>query len=137
VRSCLRPLIVLCFLLHLCEIPYHSYASCTPSVYHITYPILQQNKWRIRSHVTSCSVLSEGAGWGEVNHCSGAHWASGGEKFALCICLFRIFFISVLLLLLLASFSVLLNCPYPHPHVFMPFPFNSPILLSTPLRGEG
>ena len=39
-----------------------------------------QTDWSIRYHVPLCSVLSGGAGQGEVNSGSGARWSSGGES---------------------------------------------------------
>ena len=73
-----------------------------------------------------------GSEWGswleEVNH----GWASRGERAALCIPLFCIFFVAVSLLLPFASFAVLLNCPHPDPWV-LPFSSHSPPHLR---RGE-
>jgi len=83
------------------------------------------NKQSIWYYVPSGLVGTGATGWGEVNHGSGVHWASGGERVALCIPLFCIFFLSVFLLLLFTSFAVLLNCPYPSPWV-LPFSSDSP-----------
>jgi len=86
-----------------------------------------RNQGGIRYRVPLCSVLSGGAGWGEVNRCSGAHWALGVERPALC----TPFFLPVLLLLLLISFAVLLTAFIPT-HEFCLF---LPILLPTPVGG--
>ena len=64
--------------------------------------------------------FSGGAGWTRVVHYSGASWALGSEKIALCI-----IFLSVLVLLFSSLFAVLLNCFYPNPQV-SPFSSDSP-----------
>jgi len=46
----------------------------------------------IQCHVTSCSVLSGGAGQGEVNRGLGARRASGSEEIALRVPLISTFF---------------------------------------------
>jgi len=91
------------------------------------------NKPGVRYNVMSCLVLDGATGQGEVNHCSRARWAWGGERQLLCVfpC-FCTFFLLVLLLLLFASFDVLLNCPYPDPQIF---PFSSDA--SPHCTGEG
>ena len=63
--------------------------------------------------------LSEVAGQSRVISYSGASWAWGGEKIALCI------FFSSVLLFFSSPFAILLNCFYPNPQV-LPFPSDSP-----------
>jgi len=83
-------------------------------------------------YLIPCAIMlgDEWGSWpGEGNHCSGARWALGSERVALCIPLF----LSVLLFLLFTSFAVMLNCPYPSPRV-SPFSFHSS---PHPTRGRG